>query len=81
MQHYHPEYKGKKFFFFLITKLTALITTTVNALAPASQVGSKELRQQLVNISTAGKGLVTKEKPFGGENTKAVFTLIESLFN
>lgn len=80
MKHYHPEYKGKKFF-FLITKLTALITSTVNASANASRVASKELRQQLVNISTAGKGLVTKEKPFYGNNTKAVFTLIEPLFN
>lgn len=59
----------------------ALITSTVNASALTSRVGSEKLRQRLVNISTAGKGLVTKEKPFYGNNTKAVFTLIEPLFN
>lgn len=61
--------------------LTALITSTVNASALTSRAGSKELRQQLVNISTAGKGLLTEEKPFYGNNMKAVFTLIEPLFN
>lgn len=35
----------------------------------------------MANISTAGKGLVTKEKPFCGNNMKAVVTLIELLFN
>lgn len=79
MQHYHPEYKEKKL--FLITKLTALITSTVNALAHESRTLSKELKQQLVNISTAGKDFVTKEKAFWSNSVKAVSTLIKTLFN